>query len=108
MRPKFYQGYVVLLLETTLGKFQIFVTIFAHSTTPINEVCLEPLSPSCGHGANRIPQLALCPVWLRTAVQHIPDKFLASLYLFTSKDTAKNDQNLMQSRFSQERCVIDK
>ena len=50
MRPKFFQGYVVLLLVTTLGKFQIFVTIFAHSTTPINEVCLEPLSPSCGHG----------------------------------------------------------
>ena len=50
MRPKIFQGYVVLLLVTTLGKFQIFVTIFAHSTTPINEVCLEPLSPSCGHG----------------------------------------------------------
>ena len=28
----------------------IFVTVFANSTTPINEVCLEPLSPSSGHG----------------------------------------------------------
>ena len=44
------QGYIDLLLVTTFGKFQFFVTIFAHSTTPINEVCLEPLSPSCGHG----------------------------------------------------------
>ena len=35
---------------TTLGKFQFFVTIFALSTTPINEVCLEPLSPSFRHG----------------------------------------------------------
>ena len=35
---------------TTLSKFQLFVTIFAHSTTPIHEVCLEPLSPSSGHG----------------------------------------------------------
>ena len=50
MRPEFYQGYVVLLLVTILGKFQIFVTIFAHSTTPINEVCLEPLRPSYVHG----------------------------------------------------------
>ena len=43
-------GYVVLLLVTTLAKFQFFVTIFAHSTTPIDEVWLEPLSPSCRHG----------------------------------------------------------
>ena len=43
MRPKVHQGYVVLLLVTTLEKFQIFVTTFAHSTTPINEVCSEPL-----------------------------------------------------------------
>ena len=43
MRLKVYSGYVVLLLVTTLGKFQIFVTIFAHSTTLINEVCLELL-----------------------------------------------------------------
>ena len=50
MRSKIFQGYVLLLLVTTLGKFQFFVTIFAHSTTPINEVCLKPLSPSCGHG----------------------------------------------------------
>ena len=26
------------------------VRTFAFSTTPINEVCLEPLSPSCRHG----------------------------------------------------------
>ena len=44
MRPKVYQGYVVLLLVTTLSKFQFFVTIFVHSTTP---VCLELLWPSC-------------------------------------------------------------
>ena len=25
---------------------------FAHSVTPISEVCLEPLWPSCGHGVN--------------------------------------------------------
>ena len=50
MRPKIFQGYVVLLLVTTLGKFQIFVTIFVHFTTSFNEVCLEPLWPSCGHG----------------------------------------------------------
>ena len=29
-----------------------FVTIFAHSTTPINEVCLEPLSPNFRNGVN--------------------------------------------------------
>ena len=50
MRPKVYQGYVLLLSVTKLSKFQIFVTNFAHSTTPINKVCLEPLWPSCGHG----------------------------------------------------------
>ena len=50
MRPKNFQGYVVLLLVITSGKFQYFVTIFGHSTPSINEVCLEPLSPSCGHG----------------------------------------------------------
>ena len=32
-------------LLTTLGKFQFFVTIFAHSTAPIDEECLKPLSP---------------------------------------------------------------
>ena len=26
-----------------ISKFQIFVMIFAHSSTPMNEVCLEPL-----------------------------------------------------------------
>ena len=46
--------YVVLLLVTTLGKFQFYVRIFAHSTTPINEVCLEPLSPSCRHGVKSV------------------------------------------------------
>ena len=44
MRPKVYHWYVVLLLVTTLSKFQFFVTIFVHSTTP---VCLELLWPSC-------------------------------------------------------------
>ena len=34
-----------MLLLTTLGKFQFFVTIFAHSTAPIDEECLKPLSP---------------------------------------------------------------
>ena len=37
---------------TTLSKFEFFATIFAHFATPINEVCLEPLWPSCGHDAN--------------------------------------------------------
>ena len=41
MRPKVYQGYAVLLFVTTLSKFQFFVTVFAHSKTTINEVCLE-------------------------------------------------------------------
>ena len=41
------QGYAVLLLVTTLSKFRIFVTISAHSVTPISEVCLEPLWSSC-------------------------------------------------------------
>ena len=50
MRPKVYQGYVAILLVTTLGKFQTVVTIFAHSITLINEVCLQLLWPSCGHG----------------------------------------------------------
>ena len=35
-----FQGYVVLLLVDTLRKFQFFVTIFAHSATPISEVFL--------------------------------------------------------------------
>ena len=59
VRPKNFQGYVVLLLVTTLGNFQIFVAIFAHPATPINEAYLEPLWPSGGHGANRASQLAL-------------------------------------------------
>ena len=50
MRPKIYQGYVVLLLVTTLSKFEIFVTIFAYSAAPINEVCFESLWPTCGLG----------------------------------------------------------
>ena len=49
MGPKIVQGYVVLFLVTTLGKFQFFVTTFAHSKTPINQVCLKPLSSRCGH-----------------------------------------------------------
>ena len=49
---KFIQGYVSLLLVTTLSKFQFFVTNFAHSATHINEVCLKPLWPSCIHGVN--------------------------------------------------------
>ena len=36
-------GYVILLLVTTLGKFQFFVAISAHSTTYINQVCLGSL-----------------------------------------------------------------
>ena len=32
------------------ANFQICVTILVHSSTPINEVCLEPLRPSCGYG----------------------------------------------------------
>ena len=43
MKTKIFQGYIVLLLVTTLSMFQLFVTIFAHFATPINEVCLEPL-----------------------------------------------------------------
>ena len=39
---KHFQTQVVLLLVTTPSKFQFFVTIFAQSTTPINEVFLEP------------------------------------------------------------------
>ena len=38
MRPKYFQGYVVLWLETTLSKIQFFVTIFAHSATPTKEL----------------------------------------------------------------------
>ena len=30
------------MLETKLSKFHFCVTIFAHSATPIDEVCLEP------------------------------------------------------------------
>ena len=48
MRPKIYQGYVVLLLVTALGKFQILVKIFAHYATP-----------SCGHGVNSTFPLGL-------------------------------------------------
>ena len=36
MTPKVFQGYIVLLLETTLGKFQFFVTICAHFALPID------------------------------------------------------------------------
>ena len=54
MGPKISQGYVLLLLVTTLSRFQVFATVFAHFATPINEVCLEPLWPSCGYGAMRI------------------------------------------------------
>ena len=42
MRLNIFQTQVVLLLVTTPSKFQFFVTIFAQSTTPINEVFLEP------------------------------------------------------------------
>ena len=58
-KAKSFLGYAVLLLVSTLGKFQFFLTIVAHSATPINEVRLEPLSPNCGHGANKTFQLAL-------------------------------------------------
>ena len=47
---KKFSGICCTVVSDHTGKFQFFVTIFAHSTTPINEVCLEPLSPSCGHG----------------------------------------------------------
>ena len=52
VRPKTFWGYVALLLVTTLCKSKVhfFAIFFAYSTTPIDEVCLEPLSPSCGHG----------------------------------------------------------
>ena len=50
MRAKVYQGYDVLLLVTTLGKFLFFKTIFAHSTTPFDEVCLEPFVTKLPHG----------------------------------------------------------
>ena len=56
--------YVVVLFVTKLSWFQFFVTIFAHSATPINEVHLEPLWPICGHGANKTSQLAL-PHWFK-------------------------------------------
>ena len=58
-RLNHYQGYVVLLLVTTLSKFQIFVTIVSHSATPINGVCFEPLTPSCQHGVDSTFQLAV-------------------------------------------------
>ena len=40
---KIFLGYVVLLLVNSLSKVQFVVTIFAHSSTPTNEVCLEQL-----------------------------------------------------------------
>ena len=53
-RPNTFQGYIELLLVTTISTHQFFLTIFAHSTTPINEVRLEPLSPSCRHDVKSI------------------------------------------------------
>ena len=41
-----------LLLATTLSKFQIFMRSFAQFATPLNELCLEPLWPSCRHSVN--------------------------------------------------------
>ena len=58
-KAKNFWGYVVLLLLTTLSKFQFFMTIFAHYATLINEIRFRPLSPSCGIGANITSQLSL-------------------------------------------------
>ena len=42
MRPKHSQLYVVILLVTTLRKFQIPVTVFAHSTPPVCMIGTKP------------------------------------------------------------------
>ena len=43
MRPKVYQGYVLLLSVTTLIKLQISAIVSAHPTIPIDEAFLELL-----------------------------------------------------------------
>ena len=59
-RAKNFQGYVVLFVSNYTQQVSIFRDSFcSFSATPINEVRLEPLSPSCRNGASRTSQLAL-------------------------------------------------
>ena len=44
---KNFSGICCTAVSDHTQQVQFFVTIFAHFATPINEICLEPLSPSC-------------------------------------------------------------
>ena len=47
---KSFSGICCNVVSDHTLQVSIFATYFAHSTTPIDEVCFEPLPPSCGHG----------------------------------------------------------
>ena len=78
MRPKVYQGYVLLLLVTTLSKLQIPAIMSAHPTIPIDEAFLELLWPNCVHGAlNKAALLKLEAVHCSFSLLF----YLASIYI---------------------------
>ena len=84
-RLNFFQGYVELLLVTAIGTFKFFLTIFAHSTTPIIEVCLEPLSANCALWCEKLGQpngLTLCYTQSRSVETRSSSNIVLSCFHF--------------------------